>query len=105
MTFKADPAGIRALGDDPRLHAFMDNIGRDAVAAAKDIVDVDTGKLRDSIDYRVEREDGLPVTTVYFGKFYGMFKEFGTSTHPARPFLRPGVLKVIGRRGGRLGDD
>ena len=104
MSFKVDMGGIRQLADEAELRRFMDQIGQEAVNTAKDLAPVDTGKLRDSIDYRVEHEDGTWVTTVFFGKFYGLFKEFGTSRLAAVPFLRPGVVKAIGRRGGRLGD-
>lgn len=104
MTFKVDTAGLRRLGDEPELRRFMDQVGQECVAAARDLAPVDTGKLRDSIDHKVEREDGTWMVHVFFDKFYGLFKEFGTSRLAAVPFLRPGVVKAIGRRGGRLGD-
>lgn len=88
------------------MRAFMEGIGRACEAAAKDLAPVGaTKKLRDGIDHKVEREDGAWMVNVYFDQFYGIFQEFGTSHHPAHPFLRPGVLKVIGPLGGRLGDD
>lgn len=104
MSFKVDDAGIRQLGDEAELRVFMETIGREARDAVRDLAPVDTGKLRDGIDYVVERQGGTWVVTVYFDKFYGMFKEFGTSRLAAVPFLRPGVLKVISRVGGRLGE-
>jgi hypothetical protein len=83
----------------------MDSIGQRSVAAAVDLVPVDEGKLRDSIDYQVDREDGAWMVTVFFSEWYGMFHEFPTTSDPTpHPFLRPGVLKVIGPLGGRLGD-
>lgn len=104
MSFKVDAGGIRELGASTELRQFMDQVGQDCVDAAKDLAPVDTGKLRDSIAHKVDREDGAWMVTVYFDKFYGMFKEFGTAKLPAVPFLRPGVVKAISGRGGRLGD-
>jgi hypothetical protein len=103
VSFKVDAGGIRELGASTELRNFMRDIGRESVDVVKDLAPVDTGKLRDSVGYKIDREDGTWVVHVYFDKFYGMFKEFGTAKLAATPFLRPGVLKVIGRLGGRLG--
>ena len=104
MSFKIDDAGIRGLGSATEMRAYMEAIGQACEVEVKDLAPVASGDLRDSVSHRVEREATGLVATVFFGKFYGIFKEFGTSREAAKPFLRPGVLKVIGPLGGRLGD-
>jgi HK97 gp10 family phage protein len=49
-----------------------------------------TGKLRDSIVTKVEKERAL----VLVKKFYGLFLEFGTVKMAARPFLTPAAEKM-----------
>jgi HK97 gp10 family phage protein len=59
--------------------------------AAKGIVPVDTGALRDSIELLVE---GIAtVATAWVGTTirYGGFVEYGTSITPAQPYLRPAL--------------
>jgi hypothetical protein len=105
VSFKLDAGGIRELGASTELRNFMDQIGQDSRAAVKDLAPVgETKKLRDGVDYKLDREDGTWMVHVFFDQFYGMFHEFPTSRGPGKSFLRAGVLKVIGRLGGRLGD-
>jgi len=59
--------------------------------AAKAIVPVDTGALRDSIELLVE---GIAtVATAWVGTTirYGGYVEYGTSNTPAQPYLRPAL--------------
>lgn len=59
--------------------------------AAVEIVPVDTGALRDSIELLVE---GIAtVATAWVGTTirYGGFVEYGTSITPAQPYLRPAL--------------
>lgn len=82
-------------------------VGQLWVADVKAHVPVNTGALRDSIDFKIRtnsREDGGSVTvgpTYTSGKtggqsqspgLYGMFVEFGVKSranYPAQPFMRP----------------
>ena len=58
---------IKAL--QQQLHASLEEVGQQATARAKENVPVDTGKLKNSIDYSVS-DDGLKVgTDVEYGKY------------------------------------
>ena len=59
--------------------------------AARLLVPVDTGRLRNSIEYQVALQDqeviiGSPVE-------YAPHQELGTSKMKAQPYLKPGMLK------------
>jgi HK97 gp10 family phage protein len=70
---------------------------------ARKRVRVDTGTLRRSIRYKVDR-DGLGAT-VKVHEYYGHFIEFGTSSIPADPFLRPAAEAERQRFPTRISDD
>jgi HK97 gp10 family phage protein len=56
---------------------------------AKAIVPVDTGRLRDSIDYQVV-EDAQQITWIIAPHTeYADFVEFGTSRQAPEPYMRP----------------
>ncbi|MCC6490676.1 MAG: HK97 gp10 family phage protein [Candidatus Hydrogenedentes bacterium] len=86
------------------LHADrLRDFAEEMVDEAKDIVPVDTGNLRDSIDFTEEREQGL--VKVFTQTGYGAWVELGTSRMAARPYLAPAFAhawSVIVDRGGRV---
>lgn len=65
--------------------------------AATRLCPVDTGRLRASIDYSVERDgDGL-VGIVGTNVEYAPFVELGTYRTRAQPFLRPALAAAVRR--------
>lgn len=58
-------------------------------AQAKALTPVDTGKLRDSIDYRVEDDKGQAVGEVGTAVDYAEYVEYGTRFQRAQPYLLP----------------
>jgi HK97 gp10 family phage protein len=72
-------------------------------ADARKRVRVDTGDLRRSIRYKTDR-DGLGAV-VKVHEYYGHFIEFGTSSIPAEPFLRPAAEAERKQFPSRISDD
>lgn len=80
------------LRTDPRSLRFAQNIGRLKKASAQRLAPVDTGTLRDSINYAVyDAETGWEVV-IYATAPYAMFVEFGTRNAERQPFLRPAPI-------------
>jgi len=74
--------------EEAKMRQALLRIERDA----KQIVPVDTGNLKGSIESRVIRNsDGEVVGVVGSNVRYAPFIEFGTSKMSAQPFLRPAV--------------
>jgi hypothetical protein len=71
-----------------------------AQGVARSLARVDTGEMRDSIDYTVTRSGGQAVLTLSVGTDHGLVNELGTSRLPAQPMIRP----AIDREGPKLGD-
>lgn len=74
----------------------METIGQMAVANAKQIVPVDTGALKDSIDSAVSKQESTISTTVYADTPYAAYVELGTSMQRAQPYLKPAVTDHTG---------
>lgn len=58
---------------------------------AKQLCPVDTGRLRSSISWRIDRVGGQAVGVVGTNVNYAPFVELGTRRMSARPFLRPAL--------------
>lgn len=72
-------------------------------AQAKALTPVDTGNLRDSIDYKVEDNKGEASGVVGTAIDYGVHIEYGTEYQKAQPYLIPAfrenksnIEKIIG---------
>lgn len=73
----------------PKVKSAMEQASILIMDTAKEIVPVDTGRLRDSIDYQIT-EDALQTTSIISPHTeYAEFVEFGTSRQPSQPFMRP----------------
>ena len=72
------------------VHNALEAIGLDAASTAAQFAPVDTGRLRNSIDYEVlDAEDAVCIGT---NVEYAPYHEFGTSRGiPARHYLQFGV--------------
>lgn len=70
----------------------LDSVGLLAVGNVKALTPVDTGNLRDSIDYIVDDKSVTIGTNVE----YAPYVEFGTSRQKAQPYLLPGIENNLG---------
>ena len=70
--------------------------GRKVQDAAKAIVPVDTGFLRDSIEIAVEGGTTTANAEIGATARYGGFVEYGTSNTPAQPYMRPALDTLVG---------
>lgn len=67
--------------------AALGTVGQRAVGYAQSTVPVDTGALRDSIDYEATENQ----VTIYADMPYASYVELGTSRQAAQPYLKPSV--------------
>lgn len=92
--------------DQERLSALLEGtngpVAKDLVrkairvqAAAKRLCPVDTGRLRASIAWRIERDWRGLAAIVGTNVTYAAPIEFGTRTQRARPYLRPALREAI----------
>lgn len=68
--------------------------------AAKARCPVDTGRLRSSINWRLETRDGELCGVVGASAEYARFVHDGARGRPPRPFLAEGLQAVTGSNGG-----
>jgi len=66
---------------------ILEEVGEAAVGHAKDIVPVDTGALRDSINYSLSDR----AVILHADEEYAAYVELGTMYQNAQPYLRPAV--------------
>lgn len=100
-------AGIRFVDYNPKAltqvlkgrHSmrFAQGIGREKREIARRLAPVDTGTLRDSINYAVRETDTGWEVLIYATASYAAFVEFGTSRNPKQPFLRPALYSKLRR--------
>lgn len=82
------------LRTDPLSKKYAQKLGREKRDIARRLAPVDTGELRDSINYAVmDHEYGWQVL-VYASAPYALFVEFGTRRSPMQPFLRPALYSL-----------
>jgi len=78
------------------INSLLEKQGKDIVSDIKNnfglgsAPDIDSGKLRDSINYEVENEK----VVVNAGVDYAASLEFGTRNMSPRPFLRPALNRI-----------
>lgn len=65
------------------------------VRAAKEFCPVDTGRLRSSLAMAPGKDGKGPFVDVGTNVHYARPVEFGTSTAPAQPFMRPALAEAI----------
>lgn len=77
--------------EEKGLASELDRLGFKIIGAAKRKCPVDTGRLRASLDHKVEDLMlilGSPVE-------YAPYQEYGTDKMPAQPYLRPAIDQVL----------
>jgi HK97 gp10 family phage protein len=68
----------------------MDALGAAIVEKARELVPVDTGQLRDSINFTYRQDTGE--LQIHADMYYAIMVEYGTSKTPAQPYLRPALM-------------
>ena len=87
------------LANDRRaLKAVLGKIAADITEHARGAAPVDTGFLKNSINFEVSDQMAI----VFVGAEYGIYVELGTVRMGARPYLGPAVEAVIPRLGGEV---
>lgn len=72
----------------------MQRLGEIAQSVMNSRVPVQTGYLKSTIFSRVTISDGVLVLEFGASAYYTLFVELGTSTMPAKPFIRPAADAV-----------
>lgn len=75
---------------DEQIEAALTAVGMQAETYAKQLVPVDTGRLRNSLTYEVDAPDKS--VTIGSAVEYAPFVEQGTSKRRAKPYLRPAII-------------
>lgn len=90
--------GGRKLGDivNETIGQNLEETGEVVVRRARQLAPVDTGALRDSIDYIVLHGEGgdRSELRITIGMPYGIYREFGTRNTLPHPFIRPALLEA-----------
>lgn len=97
---KIEERGLIAAMRQASSRAYARRIGIEKSQKARSLAPVDTGKLRESINYVVIPDDQLGwQVVVYAATDYALYVEYGTVNSPAQPFLRPAVYSRVGSSG------
>jgi HK97 gp10 family phage protein len=94
---------VKSEWNIPKIEDLLRMIYRDRLELAAEYVvseaklrcPVDTGRLRDSINYQVEFEGNKMTASIGTNVTYGVYIELGTNKIGARPYLRPALLENI----------
>jgi HK97 gp10 family phage protein len=78
----------------------MERAGAEGKQIAQSLARVDTGAMRESIDYEVSGSGAVVTLTLSVGTDHGLWNEAGTVRLPAQPMIRPAADAI----GPRLGD-
>ncbi len=89
-----DQSAIDSLGGSGGVVTALTVLAQVGEASAKEHAPVDTGNLRRSITYEVDKTFKSPYARVGTNVRYGIYQELGTRYHPAHPFLRPAMEAV-----------
>lgn len=88
--FEMNPHFEKEVQASDGVRDFLANLVPDIARDARELVAVDTGDLRDSIEGEVGTSDrGGHMGRVVAKDFKAAWEEFGTSRQSERPFLRP----------------
>ena len=92
-TVRLDHAAIAALVNSPTGPVAKDLLRRTLKVqrAAKQLCPVDTGRLRSSIQYAIERDSRGLLARIGTDVTYAPHVELGTRRAAAQPFLRPAL--------------
>lgn len=91
VTITKNRLGAIAAGLRPQLSQVVDKTGFDLEAREKELAAVDTGFMRNSIQYE---KTGDLSGVVAVGAEYAPYVNYGTSRSPAQPFVEPAVDAV-----------
>lgn len=96
IRFDPDPNLESELARATEIHAYLEELAAAAAETARQLAPYRTGALRDSIDYEVTSEGSGQIARVIVGDWKANLVEYGTSRHPARPYLRPAIEAEVG---------
>lgn len=96
IRFDPDPNLEGDLAREIEVHAYLESVAAAAAETARQLAPYRTGALRDSIDYEVTSDGRGQIARVTVGDWKANLIEYGTSRHPARPYLRPAIEAEVG---------
>jgi len=99
VTIKDNSAMVKALTDALATQS-MEQLAGMVENNAKDIVPVDTGALRGSIQHETQEKSGGVESVIGTNKEYAEYVELGTSKMRAQPYLKPAAEKIKGQIAG-----
>src|SRR5690606_30673536 len=106
MKYKSNRKNVKKAMDGARRN-MLEALGKAGEGYVKLNTPVDTGALRDSINYNVD-DDTVYVVSTLASEDYPIYQEKGTSKMPAQPYIHPGIhnnlnaLKTIAERNYKL---
>lgn len=77
------------------VESALRKLSNEALQYMQSIVPVDTGRLRDSCFVEVSVFGGRIRVSIGADTRYAIFVELGTSSHPAKPYIRPTYDYVV----------
>ncbi len=84
------------------LEEAMEETAAAAEQTARSLVGVDTGEMRDGLHADVERQGDVVTLTLTGDAPHTIHNEYGTSTMPAQPMIRPAMDQQMPRLPGRI---
>jgi phosphosulfolactate synthase (CoM biosynthesis protein A) len=81
----------------------MQHAGEDGKQIAQSLARVDTGEMRESIDFTVEDSGAVVSLTLSVGTDHGLVNETGSSKMSAQPMIRPAADQIGPRLGEYIG--
>jgi HK97 gp10 family phage protein len=93
--YKAEEARLMHHASGP-VGRYLARIAAKVETAAKTRCPVDTGRLRSSINWRMELEGDKLVAIIGTNVEYAIYVHEGTKYMPGRPFLLEGLHQVLG---------
>lgn len=106
MKYKSNKKQVLKAMDGAKKN-MLEALGKAGEGFVKLAAPVDTGALRDSIDYKVDG-DSVLVGSTLTSEDYPIYLEKGTSRQGAQPYIHPGIhdnisqLKSIAERNYKL---
>lgn len=76
-----------------------------AIMEARALAPVDTGELRDSLDYVVRQTETTFAIVIFAGAEHALYVELGTSNMSAQPYLRPVLDRITAQYREFLADE
>lgn len=96
VRFELDPRFEENFLRDVELRSLIDDLTGKVAGRSRQLVAGSSHRIAENIETDTTLGPGGWVGRVIADIFWGGFVEFGTSQHPARPYLRPALESEVG---------